>query len=475
MFYESNNNLPEGTEPWVHYVHVGLAPILGDGELIHPPPKGPRSYHLPNEIICHIVKFLYPSNPKGLMAPEDPRTQALIQVSRTCKALYLVASKALRSHCVFLDSRWRLTKFNECARDHSPPAFIKAGDYPDDVKRGLKGTANIFLRPFPLDPHPYPDTAQNREDSVVNQNLSMYDELTGLVPISRDLPLEMTLSTRFRENAFLSLNAMMAVLNTCRDSLDRVIIDLPLRYIAPPREHTELYEQLRDALLLLAKISEFIVLQDERYFRAFPQWPMSTVPPNWRYIWPALRPLMYYNPMPDRHADIWMGMDHVNHCELVIFMNYGGIMHDGLQSKLIWLEHGNTAAEPHVGQDGRPMPAHHARMKHRNLTVVNADAHRDPNFHRCPLNWEFVGSTGRIRSLSARKIMIYADDDRHRPQVNYFRNFPWQTWDPKVIFPLTHQTGWELTNPLAQLSFIRWSIWFHEMRRIMMLANGWHP
>lgn len=473
-FVESNNNLPHDTEPWLHYVQVGLAPLLGDGELIHPPPKGPRTYHLPNEILCHIVKYLVPANPKGLMAPEDPRTQALVQVSRTCKALYLVASKALRDHCVFLDSQWRLTKFNACAERHSPPAFIKEGEYPADVKVGLKGTANIFLRPFPLDPHPYPDLPLHRENRTVGQNLTMYDEVTGLPPVSRNIPLEITLTRRFREKAMLSLNAMQAVITTCENSLDRVIIDLPLRYIAPPREHPEVYNELHRALLNMRKISEFIILQDERYFRAFPQWPLSDVPPNWRHVWPALRPLMYYNPLPDRHADIWMDMDHVRHRELVIFTNYGGIMRDGLQSKLVWLEHGNTDSEPHVGQDGRPMPDHHARMHHRDLTVVNADAHLDPNFYKCPLNWEFVGSTGRIRSLSARKILVYPDDDRHRPQVNYFRHFRWQVWDPKYIFPLTQPAGWtELTNPISQLAFIRWSMWFHELRRIMMLANGW--
>lgn len=485
-FWESNNNLPQGANPWVHYAHVGIAPIMGDGDLIHPPPKGPRTYHLPNEVLCNIVKMLSPANKKGFMAPEDPRTQALVQVSRTCKALYLVASRALRDHCVFLDSTWRLTKFNQCLRDYSPPDFIKEGDYPADVKRGLKGTVNIFLRPFPLDPHPYPalqeqqpqEEEENGGPSVPRSNLGVYDELTGLLPESRNIPLEVLLSAEFRESALLSVNAMSCVLLACGDSLDRIVIDLPLRYIAPPPlEHTGVYETLHSTLVRMTKISEFIILQDERYFRAFPQWPVNSVPPNWRYIWPTLRPLMYYNPLPDRHADIWLDMTHARHNELVIFTNYGGIMRDGLQSKLIWLEHGDTAAEPHVSQDGRPMPAHHAREHHRNLTVVNADAHRDPNFYKCPLNWALIGSTGRIRSLSARKIVNYRAGDRHRPQVNYFRHFPWQTaWDPKVINPLTEvAVGQELTNPLAQAHFMRWSYYYHEMRRIMMLANGWNP
>lgn len=411
-------------------------------------PEGPPGLHLPNEIIYNILLQLCPPSPNGLLPPSDPRTEALISAARANKYCYVVASQFIRKHCVFLDSHRRITRFLRSAGS-SPPYFVKNGAYSASIKLGIRATSNLFLRPFPLDAHPYPVAPDNAE----------LDTSTSIAARDRELSFEEMLP-RFLENSSrMAVISMRMILSACGDSLRRLVLDLPLKYMAPPPQNADVHNEITMSIQRLRKLKEFVLMQDERYFRAFPQWPQVTVPPNWVHVWPCLYPLLYYNPLPDRHADIWMDMDHVPHRELAIFMGYGGIARDGLQAKLVWLENADTANEPHVSQGGTPMPKEHARMWHRNLTIVNVDAHLDEDFYKCPLNWDTIGSSGRVRSLSARRIEVCPDERGVIRQVNYFRNFPWQLCDPDYIFPLTTSVVSSSADSISMNTFIRWAIW----------------
>lgn len=439
------------------------APKKIDGQSVGRPvqPKDPARAWFPNEILHLIIMCFKPDNPKGILPPGDERTKTLLSAALTCKPMYLAASKVIREHCVYIDTHSRLKRFIFCLRNHSPPSFIREdSSHSEPVKKGLRATSNMFLRPFPLDPHPYPD-------GRVEPDSAALETLMSLARRDMDRPMEEILAQFLADPHRRTAVNVGYILNVCGDALRHLVVDLPLRFMSPPHRDRQVYDDIMTSLQRLRKLETFVIMQDERYFRAFPQWPVVTPPPNWRNVWAPLLPLLYYNPLPDRHADIWMDMNHVPYRELAIFMGYGGTAKDGLESKLLWLEHANTAAEPHVGQDGRPQPvraeADRRNVRHRNLTVVSVDAHRDNTFVNCPLHWDFVGPSLRVRSLSARKVEVLRPDSDSsggaREVKSYFRHFPQQTWDPEYIQPLTNSVALDssLRHPDIAI-YIRWAI-----------------
>lgn len=336
-----------------------------------------------------IAEHLRPPNPKSLLPANDVRTKTLIAFSRVSKASYLVAVPLIRAHCVFLDSKLRLTKFVASIL-HSPPDFVKQGNYSAEMKKGLRGTSNMFLRPFPLSMPPMaPELDLSRFDSFDLPPLSWME--TSRLTDSQSRAIVVT---------------MNSALYACSRSLRRLVVDFPLKQIYIPRRSAHVHQEMLTSFRCLGEIEEFIILQDEHYFSVFPLWPTLTPPHHWLAVPSRLRPLLFYNPLCEREAEIWMGMPHVLHQELVIFIGSNQTEAQALEGKRYWLEHADTAGQPHATHDGTPVPSEHDDLPHRNLTLIEYQhtEWRDP--HMCLLNWGPFGPSERVRSLSVRRTPV---------------------------------------------------------------------
>ena len=245
---------------------------------------------LPLEVIFLIIEALKPSNPTALLPPQDKRTRTLLSLTRVSKSFYWPATRALREHCAYLDTRARAKTFAACLQ-LSPPKYLKVSGSQDP---GLRGVRNLFVSCFPDDDGFVPS------QEVIEPGLVARVEMLENVVAPEDLVDPQTYSP-VSENSSETppdpsplddLGTSMAVHDIFKalgPSLRRLVIDIPLRTLWPENDRKHIKKVLWRGFEALVHLEEFTSVRDELFLYASYQQPWSFA------VWPDLRRLSLYN------------------------------------------------------------------------------------------------------------------------------------------------------------------------------------
>ncbi|KAH8434436.1 uncharacterized protein LDX57_012083 [Aspergillus melleus] len=199
---------------------------------------------LPNELVIHVIWCLIPPNPPVAFPSGHIVTRTLISLTLASRLTRAVAIRLLFKHCLYLDSEKRLHGLIEAEKSWLRDDSI-------DGHGALHQSESLFLRPFPVDSLEEPQTV--REVDQVSLALS----------------------------------------NTLR----RLVIDMPLRYLYPEEDMLGLRKILRQAFSRLTALEEFCSVRDELFCDTLVTWsePDAVSEPEVWSGWPRLRCLALYN------------------------------------------------------------------------------------------------------------------------------------------------------------------------------------
>ncbi|KAI1494395.1 hypothetical protein F5X96DRAFT_589777 [Biscogniauxia mediterranea] len=195
---------------------------------------------LPLELIFQVMTSLLPGNPYAVIPAPHPATQLLVAFSLVSRATHEIAVRELRRHCLYLDSDRRLSRFLLCleasrqSRTQLPSVF-------QDI-------TSLYLAPFGRSLDNLPTAEWTRE-------LFCYT----------------------------------------RESLRRLIVDIPFDSLPPWDDHLNVGPVLREGFAQLTKLEEFVCTRDAVRFDMGDD-PSEQLQPVLQQ-WPRLRRLGLYRPM----------------------------------------------------------------------------------------------------------------------------------------------------------------------------------
>ncbi|KAK8212566.1 hypothetical protein IWZ01DRAFT_502497 [Phyllosticta capitalensis] len=200
---------------------------------------------VPPELLLSIIESIQPTN--VALPPTDITTHTIRSLTLVSRLTYPCAIRSLYSHCLWIDSSDRLRKLLLSLQALSEPNRRQRSSLP--CVEILPCLTGLFLAPFP----------QNTID---------------------DWP---TAQWTFE------------LLSIMRQTLVRLVIDIPLRSLYPPDDHLSVRPRLRAAFEQLQRIEEFTSTRDELYLDTI-EWYFAgpLEPPAWRG-WSNLRRLALYN------------------------------------------------------------------------------------------------------------------------------------------------------------------------------------
>lgn len=413
-----------------------------------------------NEILVEIIKRGAPENPRGFLDVGDPQAKTLFAWTLVCKDFYPLAADLVRKHCVYLDSAARVTQFLRCVT-FSPPPFVQEAYEDGKSFQGLRSCPNMFVRPFPLESRGPAVTQYITNDTPMNEDQSeplapvmsqrLYSrfhrpvddegERSAVINPANRAYCGFYHSSSGREGYNLIIAFSLArLLNVCADSLYRLVLDIPLRYVVFARDGSRpptIRKLITDALGSLRRLVNFVIIQDEEYFDSIPKWTVTQDLREWNEVWSRLRPLMYYNPLPHREADIWMDMTHIQNIELAVFLSdsrrdASGI--EGRQAKTLWLNRSDTAFASHAAADPEDEPEPLAGAVNRNLTLVSIDVCKNVAARKHHLGWQTLDRENQVHAMSVRRTELPNSSDPKTPFMSYVpiegRNY---FWPPPVM------------------------------------------
>ncbi|KAL6858169.1 hypothetical protein ACO1O0_005625 [Amphichorda felina] len=350
--------------------------------------------------------------------------------------LFVQATRILRRHCVYLDSRERAETFVQCL-SYSPPSFIgidpRAG-------RGLCEVESLFLAPFPEEHDGFDPEGEKlslsgaqalagqyslAESTVDLPTASSPDQLlAGSNPASGSLSLEnysLVGSEEFRLPALDNLTiakAVHAILVKVAPTLKRLIIDMPLRSLYPGDDTRGVKPILRCAFEALVNMEEFVSIRDE-LFLSLSSNPSVEEPPVWETAWPKLRHIALYNADLDTENTIWRSMAKQQHIELAVFTRPDGLinyMDEFLDVKDAWI----SAITETSGQSREEVLS-----GPRALTFVQLDALLDQtDWSSLVRSWRGVDPGNRIR-VKQGMLKDFVGETAINPEPSYDDN----AWD----------------------------------------------
>jgi hypothetical protein len=207
---------------------------------------------LPLELIHYIIDFipLAGDNAKIAYEPSHSITKTLLSLTRTSRTIYPAARRLLYTHCLYIDSPWRLQRLlsslsayiGDPAGSHPPPNL-------ESEPSTIQHETSLYLSPFPDDTINDLHTAQ-----AVN------DLLTILAP-----------------------------------TLHRLVIDIPLRSLYPEDDSRGIRRILRDGFVQLTSLEMFCSARDELFLSCSAEWPTDQSEENVWSLWPNLKTLALYN------------------------------------------------------------------------------------------------------------------------------------------------------------------------------------
>lgn len=237
---------------------------------------------LPLELIQQIVSVFCPANPAAILPASHETTRMLIALTRVSRATYPVATKLLRHHCVYINSREKAIRLAQClARPSALPLPPSAA------------ITNMYLSPF-ANPNgllgfPFGNVRPGEPDT---------EEMPAALD---DLP---------------AATAVRDILVAAAPSLRRLIIDMPLRSLYPEDDHQHVRPLLRQGFEALTELEDFFSVRDELYLNVHDVG--RDEPPVWP-TWKKLRRLALYNPVLDEEDQIWQQMASLPHLEVAMF------------------------------------------------------------------------------------------------------------------------------------------------------------
>jgi hypothetical protein len=220
-------------------------------------------FHLPTELLFHIIECLIPSSPPLGFPASHVVTRTLLKLCLVCKTIHYAAIRCLFAHCVYIDSPDRLKLLQQTLIDHQQGRAFGSSthhqspvdkDYPHfDLharweSRPISFIKSLFLAPFPDDTIDCPEIA----------------------------PLILGLCT------------------TLSSYLTRLVIDIPLRSLYPEDDTNHVRPFLQAAFQELVVLEEFVSTRDELFLDVTEHdWNNPDVA-IWS-TWPNLRRLALYN------------------------------------------------------------------------------------------------------------------------------------------------------------------------------------
>ncbi|PMD17761.1 hypothetical protein NA56DRAFT_265684 [Hyaloscypha hepaticicola] len=207
---------------------------------------------LPLELIHYIIDFIPLAGDKAKIAyePSHSITKTLLALTRTSRTIYPAARKLLYTHCLYIDSPWRIQRL-----------LISLLAYIDD----------------PGGSHPLPSLES--EPSAIQHETSLY-----LSPFPEDTI-----------DDFSTAQAVYGLLTILAPTLHRLVIDIPLRSLYPEDDGLGIRRILRDGFAQLTSLEMFCSARDELFLNCSAEWPIDRSEENVWSLWPNLKTLALYN------------------------------------------------------------------------------------------------------------------------------------------------------------------------------------
>lgn len=315
--------------------------------------------NLPLELIFHIIDSLLPGDPRTVLRPSGSVTKTLLSLTRVCRAIYPVASNHLRQHCLYIDNDRRLRDLIWCVESASTLS-----------QNGNKHKSNLSA---PVPPSLPPGIA-------LCPITSLY-----LAPFGNSLD---NLPTAIWIRELFCL---------IHPTLERLVIDIPLRSLYPADDHLNVRKTLREAFCLLTNLEEFVSVRDELFLDLLePEWRTEREMAVWR-LWPRLKRLALYNVAADE--TFWASVGEMHDLETVVLTRA-----DDLESVCIkthYLDASSTSA-PTGDAVSAAEAETQTKIKTRPLKVVLVNiSNQQPNHLAGRENWTKVDPEDVV------KVMLY--------------------------------------------------------------------
>ncbi|KAK7514788.1 hypothetical protein IWZ03DRAFT_225353 [Phyllosticta citriasiana] len=222
---------------------------------------------LPPELILSIVDCIRPA--AVALPPSDITARTIRSLTLVSRLTYSRALRRLYSHCLWIDSAERLGRLLLTLHALLDPSRQQISTLPKvDVLPCLQ---SLFLSPFPRDTIDDWPTAQ----------------------------------------------WTFELLSLMRQSLVRLVIDIPLRSLYPAEDHLSVRPKLRAAFEQLQNLEEFTSTRDELFLATHEPGSLLALrqPPVWR-AWSNLRRLALYNESHDS-PDFYDSLHELPHLECI--------------------------------------------------------------------------------------------------------------------------------------------------------------
>lgn len=317
---------------------------------------------LPLELILQIIASLI-TDPRCILPPSHATTKTLLSLTRVCRATYPIASNFLRQHCVYIDDNRRLRQLIYCVEYTRRRTQVSqrpghVGHPATTSPRPLRPITSLYLAPF---------------------GPSLDDQPTAIW--------------------------VRELLCLLRLTLLRLVVDLPLRSLAPADDHLDVRRTLRNGFEQLLVIEELVCARDELFLdvldaasrRAASLGVPQTV--VWA-AWPRLRRLALYN--VDASVRFWANVRVSGALETLILTRADGLQ-DVCPKRAYF---GGGGAVLHVASEAFEGPP-------RPLKVVLVNVSNDhPDRLAGQKRWDEVDPTNAMSVMSYDvPTSFYGDED----------------------------------------------------------------
>ena len=192
-------------------------------------------------------------------------------------------------------------------------------------------------------------------------------------------------------NDLPTVSAVRQLLLAVAPTLQRLIIDMPLRSLYPEQDQKQVRPLLREGFSALGALEEFTSVCDELALGTTLTWLSET--PVWATQWPKLRCLALYN--PDLSIAFWSSLVRLPNLREVTLSRADGLMLDdltddlglpvGVDIKQAWRD----ALDSNNGKDGQ--------NKFGDISITFVDIEElSPVFDRYQQNWQALDPENHV-------------------------------------------------------------------------------
>lgn len=352
--------------------------------------------NLPLELILNIIDSLLPGDSRTVLRPCGSVTKTLLSLTRVCRAIYPVASNHLRQHCLYIDNDRRLRDLIWCIESASGVS-----------QQSNKATSNLT-----------PSVPPSLPPGIALCPIkSLY-----LAPFGNSLD---NLPTAIWIRELFCL---------IHPTLERLVIDIPLRSLYPADDHLNVRKTLREAFSLLTNLEEFVSVRDELFLDLLePEWRTEREVAVWR-LWPRLKRLALYNVAADE--TFWASVREMHDLETVVLTRADDL--EGVCIKTHYLDATPTSAPTGEAIGGAEAETQQeTRARPLKVVLVNI-SNQQPNHLAGRENWAKVDPKDMV------KVMLY-----NVPTSFYGDENPWTLCQQWVKTAALRGEVWEWEGTLV--------------------------